>query len=131
MLQEQIDKWSDIQTVVTGNINRLTEEKSRLESGLNDVNQQIINLRKESENNEKVIENMDDMIDTIFKIHDEALTGKLYLEINTKYFFTVQTRPVKFFQCYANFTKSYDELFTPQTEPEVQDKIEKGFSYYR
>ena len=38
---------------------------------------------------------------------------------------------MKFFQHYANFTKSYDELFMSQPDPDERDRAETGVNYYR
>ena len=45
---------------------------------MNDVNQKLANLRKESENNKTTIENMDELIDKVFKVYDEALSGPFF-----------------------------------------------------
>ena len=52
---------------------------------MNDVNQKLANLRKESENNKTTIENMDELIDKVFKVYDEALSGPFFHSLNDKF----------------------------------------------
>ena len=56
----------------------MNDEKAQLEGKLNDINQKLANLRKESENNKSTIENMDELIDKVFKVYDEALSGPFF-----------------------------------------------------
>ena len=58
-------------------IDHLEHEQEALQAKLNDVNQELIVTRRECDKNQSMVDNMENIIDNIFKIHDEAISGRI------------------------------------------------------
>ena len=56
----------------------MKHQQETLQAKLNDVNQELIVTRRECDRNQSMVDDMENIIDNIFKIHDEAISGGAY-----------------------------------------------------